>query len=183
MFPSIFTVKLSNCEHLKNFRNVDCVLANQYKVQDYYASKPQNHKLITVAVCGLVNSHLIGLFLETQWHSINVSGVHAFVSFTVRVIWNSQNRAGATYFPQLLPTWPPATDIGKQEKKWNQKKSPAVWFPAYLLYLPGNLNSWWQPWSKAFRTKVLLTDDWKYWPMEYSRGFNNDWSSQHAWIG
>ena len=106
MFPSIFTVKLSNCEHLKNFRNVDCVLANQYKVQDYYASKPQNHKLITVAVCGLVNSHLIGLFLETQWHSINVSGVHAFVSFTVRVIWNSQNRAGATYFPQLLPTWP-----------------------------------------------------------------------------
>ena len=31
-----------------------------------YASKPQNHKLITVAVCGLVISRLIGLFLWTQ---------------------------------------------------------------------------------------------------------------------
>ena len=136
MFPSIFTVKLSNCEHLKNFRNVDCVLANQYKVQDYYASKPQNHKLITVAVCGLVNSHLIGLFLETQWHSINVSGVHAFVSFTVRVIWNSQNRAGATYFPQLLPTWPPATDIGKQEKN-GTKRNPQLFdsLPTCCIYL------------------------------------------------
>ena len=22
-------------------------------------------------------------------------------------------------------------------------KSPALWFPAYLLYLPGNVKSWW----------------------------------------
>ena len=54
-----------NREHLKNFRNVDCVLANHKKVQDKRAN-PQNHKLITVAVCGLVTSHLIGLFLPTQ---------------------------------------------------------------------------------------------------------------------
>ena len=52
-------------EHLKNFRNVDCVLANHKKVQDKRAN-PQNHKLITVVVCGLVTSHLIGLFLATQ---------------------------------------------------------------------------------------------------------------------
>ena len=38
----------------KNFRNVDCVLANYRQ-----ASKLQNHKLITVPVCGLV-------FLATQ---------------------------------------------------------------------------------------------------------------------
>ena len=50
---------LSNSEnhkHLKNFRNVDCVLANYNKVQDTQA----NHKLITLAVCGLVISRLIG---------------------------------------------------------------------------------------------------------------------------
>ena len=42
-----------------------------------------NHKLITVAVCSLVISRLIGLFLATQEHSINISSVHGFVSFTV----------------------------------------------------------------------------------------------------
>ena len=39
-----------NHEHLKNFRNVDCVLANHNKVQDTRANL-KNHKLITVAVC------------------------------------------------------------------------------------------------------------------------------------
>ena len=29
----------------------------------------------------------------------------------------------------------------KIEEKYNQKKSLAVWFPAYLLCLPGNLKS------------------------------------------
>ena len=29
----------------------------------------------------------------------------------------------------------------KIEEKWNQNKSLAVWFPAYLLYLPGILQS------------------------------------------
>jgi len=52
-----------NREHLKHFTNVDCVLANHNKVQDTQANL---HKLITVAVCGLVISHLIGLFLPTQ---------------------------------------------------------------------------------------------------------------------
>ena len=47
-----------NREHLKNFRNVDCVLDNHNKVQDTQA--------ITVAVCGLVILLLIGLFLATQ---------------------------------------------------------------------------------------------------------------------
>ena len=51
-----------NHEHLKNFRTVDCVLANYNKVQDTQA----NLKLITVAVCGLVIARLIGLFLATQ---------------------------------------------------------------------------------------------------------------------
>ena len=48
-----------NREHLRNFRNVDCVLANNSKVQEY-ASKRQNHKLITVVVCVLFISRLIG---------------------------------------------------------------------------------------------------------------------------
>ena len=47
---------------LKNFWNVYCVLANQNKVHDMQA----NHKPINVAVCGLVISPLIGLFLATQ---------------------------------------------------------------------------------------------------------------------
>ena len=29
-------------------------------------------------------------------------------------------------------------------EKWNQKKSLTVWFPTYLLYLPGNLKSCWE---------------------------------------
>ena len=62
-----------NREHLKNFRNVDCVLAN-HKRSSGYISKPQNHKLITVAVCGIVTSRLFGLFLAK--HSINIYGVH-----------------------------------------------------------------------------------------------------------
>ena len=54
-----------NREHLKNFRSVDCVLANHNKVQDTRANL-KNHKLITVAVCGLVILRLIGLFRATQ---------------------------------------------------------------------------------------------------------------------
>ena len=42
-----------NHEHLKIFRNVDCLRATYNKVQEC-ANKPQNHKLITVAVCVLV---------------------------------------------------------------------------------------------------------------------------------
>ena len=54
-----------NREHLKHFRNVDCVLANHNKVQDTWANL-KNHKLITVAVCDLVILRLIGLFQATQ---------------------------------------------------------------------------------------------------------------------
>ena len=63
--------KSENREHLKNFRNVDCVLANSQQSSGH-ASKLQNQKLITVAVCGLVFLLLI-----------NSSGVHSFVTFTV----------------------------------------------------------------------------------------------------
>ena len=56
---------LENRDSLKSFRNVDCVLANHKKSLGH-ASKAQNHKLITVALCGFVISRLIGLFLETQ---------------------------------------------------------------------------------------------------------------------
>ena len=45
--------------------------------------RPFARGLITVAVCGLVISSLIGLFLATQ-HYMNISDVHSFVSFTVR---------------------------------------------------------------------------------------------------
>ena len=41
------------------------------------------------------------------------------------------------------------------EENYNQKKSPAVWFPAYLLYLPGNLTSWWQPWQSIKTVQVI----------------------------
>ena len=54
-----------NCEHLKNFRNVDCVLAN-LKVQDTQATSKSQTNIITIAVCGLVILCLIGLFLATQ---------------------------------------------------------------------------------------------------------------------
>ena len=54
-----YTTNSENREHLRNFRNVDCVLANYSKVQEY-ASKRQNHKLITVVVCVLFISRLIG---------------------------------------------------------------------------------------------------------------------------
>ena len=63
--------KSKNREHLKNFRNVDCVLANSQQSLGH-ASKLQNHKLIPIAVCILVFLLLI-----------NLSGVHSFVSFTV----------------------------------------------------------------------------------------------------
>ena len=44
--------------------------------------------------------------------------------------------------PGYYERGPPATFIGKQKKKKNQKKSLAVWFPAYfMVYLPGNLKS------------------------------------------
>ena len=40
-----FTVKLRKLEHLKNFRNVDCVLANHNKVQDKRANLKTTNQL------------------------------------------------------------------------------------------------------------------------------------------
>ena len=61
------TKLLSNSEyreHLKYFRNVDCVVVTNHNEILEHSSKPQNHKLITVAVCGLVFSRLIGFSLQ-----------------------------------------------------------------------------------------------------------------------
>ena len=80
---------LSNSENRelpKDFRNVDRVLSNHNKVQDSLANLKPQTTVITVAACSLVISHFIGLFLATQKHSINTSGVHGFVSFTVILI-------------------------------------------------------------------------------------------------
>ena len=41
---------LENGEHLKYFRNVDCLATNHSKASSSHANKPQNYKLITVAV-------------------------------------------------------------------------------------------------------------------------------------
>ena len=49
-----------NHEDLKHFGNVYCVMSNHTEDQD--TSKPQNHKLITIAAYNLVISHLIGFF-------------------------------------------------------------------------------------------------------------------------
>ena len=71
-----------NREQLKNFRNVDCVLANHNKVQDTRANL-KNHKLITVAV--LRFSYLAPCWLIFRnTITLHISGVHGFVSFTVK---------------------------------------------------------------------------------------------------
>ena len=55
-----------NYEHLKNFRNVDCVVANNNKVQNMQANLNKYHKLIATAIRGLVSLCLIGFFLGMQ---------------------------------------------------------------------------------------------------------------------
>ena len=79
---NLFTVKLRTPWTPEKFQ--ECWLCTgQSQKSSGYTNKSQNHKLVTVAVCGIVFSRLIGLFLATQQHSINISGVHGFVSFTV----------------------------------------------------------------------------------------------------
>ena len=55
-----------NYEHLKNFRNVDCVVANNNKVQNMQANLNKYHKLIAIAICSFVFLCLIGFFLGMQ---------------------------------------------------------------------------------------------------------------------
>ena len=45
-----------------------------------------NHKVITVAAYSLIVSHLIGFFLLIQKYSINICGVHCFLSLTVGIM-------------------------------------------------------------------------------------------------
>ena len=68
-------LQCENCKNLKYLRNVYCVMTNHSKDQDMQtiATKPQTD----VLACGSVFSRLIGLFLATQKHSRNISGVHS----------------------------------------------------------------------------------------------------------
>ena len=50
-------------------------------------------------------------------------------------------RAGGWGFPPTDMNVVPGYSHWKIEEKFNQKKSLAVWFPAYLLYFPGNSKS------------------------------------------
>ena len=62
---------------------------NQVQVPDARASpKPhENHKLITVAVNGLIFSHLLALSsLQPKLYNINISDVHGFLGFTITLI-------------------------------------------------------------------------------------------------
>ena len=54
----------------------------------------------------------------------------------------SNKRRGPGIFPGNYERGPAATFFEKQKKKQKkQKKSLSFLFPAYLLYLPGNLKS------------------------------------------
>ena len=53
-----------NHEWLKILSNIDCEVTNHNKVQEVRANH-ENHKLTTVAVCGLDFSHLIGFLFAT----------------------------------------------------------------------------------------------------------------------
>ena len=53
-----------NHEWLKILSNIDCAVTNHNKVQEVRANH-ENHKLTTVAVCGLDFSHLIGFLFAT----------------------------------------------------------------------------------------------------------------------
>ena len=61
--------------------------------------------------------------------------------------WLSLRAGGQGFPPGNKKVNPPGCFHEKIEEKWNQKKSLAVWFPTYLLYLPSNLKSWQQLWS------------------------------------
>lgn len=65
----------------------DMILTGQlYTEQSQYkSSKPQNHKLITTAVCGFVLSCPICFFLAmvTQYYFISISGTRGLLNFTV----------------------------------------------------------------------------------------------------
>ena len=52
-------------------------------------------------------------------------------------------RAGGRGFSPATKRVAPGYFYWKIEEKKNQKKSLAIWFTAYLLYLPGNLKSQW----------------------------------------
>ena len=85
--PVFETSNYNYCQTQKtvNTRKISGMLIVYWLITVKFSIREQTsiHNLITVALCGLVISRLIGLFLATQKHSINSSGVHGYVSFTV----------------------------------------------------------------------------------------------------
>ena len=62
-------------------------------------------------------------------------------AISIKVVTGLSLRAGGRGFSLAIKRMVPGYFYWKIEEKYNQKKSLAIWFPAYLLYLPGNLKS------------------------------------------
>ena len=80
---NIFTVKRRKPWMAENFQE-SWLCSDQSQWSSGYVSKPQNHKQTILVVCGLGFSRLTGFLFATQKHSMNISGVNGFVSFTVK---------------------------------------------------------------------------------------------------
>ena len=78
----------------------------------------------------------LSIWLFCLLHLWGCLWIHLFIP-----IQGCHYEAGAGDLPRLLRTRPPATFIGKWKKNRTKRNSQLVWFPAYLLYLPGNLKS------------------------------------------
>ena len=79
---SLLPTNSENREHLKisGMLIVYWPITKKFRI---YASKPQTNYLCCLRFYYFVISRIIGQFLATQ-HSINISGAHGFVSFTVK---------------------------------------------------------------------------------------------------
>ena len=68
-----------------------------------------------------------------------------FSSALTKKCWTYQDIARRALIKRRGPGISPGYFHRKIEEQENQKKPLAIWSPAYLLYLPGNLKSYWQP--------------------------------------
>ena len=95
-----------------------------------------------------ISSSLVHFLCKT-WNSAFSTHIHAV---TAKKCTNKHD-ARAAGVPPPPPLgyyeWGPRLLWSKIEEKYNQKKPIAVWFPAYLLYLPSTLKSLWQPCSQS----------------------------------
>jgi len=69
----------------------------------------------------------------TVW-KVNIIAMHGSL---LRAVIKSQAPGISPSYHECAPR---LLSLETQEK-WNQTKSVAFWFPAYLFYLPGNLQS------------------------------------------